>query len=221
MPALRSYLENILANAPIGVVTTDMGCRVNLANTAALRIHGLEGRDYLGSSVLSWMADTAQTEEYLRQVLNEAVSKIEFPYQVANPDGAPSATAVEATVTLLRDDHYTPIGLLLMCCDVTERQLMERRLREAERLSLVGQVAVALQHEINNPLQTVTGNAEMLLQRLDLDERARQQVHAILGDALRIVRLMERMRTLTQVRTVRYVEGIDMLDLEEFAKRDV
>ncbi len=47
--------------------------------------------------------------------------------------------------------------------DVTRLVTLETELVRKERLGLFGQMALALNHEINNPLMSILGSAESLL----------------------------------------------------------
>ncbi len=50
---------------------------------------------------------------------------------------------------------------------MTERKNLRELLVKAERLGAIGQVGVAVRHEINNPLTTVIGNIELLIERYE------------------------------------------------------
>jgi nitrogen-specific signal transduction histidine kinase/CheY-like chemotaxis protein len=63
--------------------------------------------------------------------------------------------------------------------DVTERKLVEERLRQAQRMESVGQLAGGIAHEANNMMSVVLGCADYVLQRSDLSEPVRQDVEQI------------------------------------------
>jgi len=54
---------------------------------------------------------------------------------------------------------------LALLQETEERILLERRVRSAERMAAVGNLAARLAHEIGTPLQVVAGRADMLLKR--------------------------------------------------------
>lgn len=71
--------------------------------------------------------------------------------------------------------------------DVTERKSMEERLRQAEKMDAIGQLAGGVAHDFNNQLSAITGFAEMLLESLQGDER--RLANNILNAAMRAAEL--------------------------------
>jgi two-component system, cell cycle sensor histidine kinase and response regulator CckA len=63
--------------------------------------------------------------------------------------------------------------------DLTERRHAEDRLRQAERIEVVGQLAGGMAHEANNQMSVVLGATSFILARSDLPETVRQDVEYI------------------------------------------
>jgi two-component system, cell cycle sensor histidine kinase and response regulator CckA len=63
--------------------------------------------------------------------------------------------------------------------DLTDRRRAEERLRQAERIEVVGQLAGGMAHEANNQMSVVLGAASFILARPDLPEEVRQDVEYI------------------------------------------
>jgi PAS domain S-box-containing protein len=72
--------------------------------------------------------------------------------------------------------------------DVTEFKKMEERLRQAEKMEAIGQLAGGVAHDFNNQLTGVMGYAEMLSNRLE-DESLRRYAELIVGSAKRAAEL--------------------------------
>lgn len=67
--------------------------------------------------------------------------------------------------------HGELTNLTIFYQDVTERNAMERRLSQAEKLESIGQLAAGVAHEINTPTQFVGDNTQFLQESFkDLDE---------------------------------------------------
>ena len=70
---------------------------------------------------------------------------------------------IEILATDMRQDAAVA-GIVLNCRDVTDRHELERRLRHAQRLDAVGQLAGGLAHDFNNVLTAIRGYTELLLE---------------------------------------------------------
>ncbi|MCC7133851.1 MAG: PAS domain-containing protein [Gemmatimonadales bacterium] len=75
----------------------------------------------------------------------------------------------EATRALVRSGSGTTLGLVLVARDITDRVLLEKRLMHDEQLSVVGKLAAAVAHEINNPIGVVVLYSQHALAALPPD----------------------------------------------------
>jgi len=89
-----------------------------------------------------------------------------------------------------------------------------REVLDKERLSAIIETAVAVNHEVNNPLTAILGNVQLLLlKRDDLDEELAAKLKTIETSALKIKDVTQRLMRITSPRSVEYSEGTKMLDL--------
>ena len=95
----------------------------------------------------------------------------------------------------------------------TARRAAESELARARWLAGIGETTIALEHEINNPLSALLGNAELLLMEQGLTEEQEQQVKVIREQAIRIADVVRRLARLKNPRSVEYLTGSKMLDL--------
>jgi two-component system cell cycle sensor histidine kinase/response regulator CckA len=92
-------------------------------------------------------------------------------------------------VTLARDGQHaravqieatlSPDGLeaRTLVTDITARQVLEARLRQAQKMELVGQLAGGVAHDFNNILAAMLLNLDMLQKQCELPEEARPPLH--------------------------------------------
>jgi PAS domain S-box-containing protein len=70
-------------------------------------------------------------------------------------------------------------GAVVVTQDITEKRELENRLRQAQKMEAVGQLAGGVAHDFNNLLTVVAGASELLLDRLEPDSEAYRLVQEI------------------------------------------
>ncbi|GAB4405842.1 MAG: hypothetical protein Kow00123_18230 [Anaerolineales bacterium] len=100
--------------------------------------------------------------------------------------------------------------------ELAERNLAlvraQARLIRAERLAAIGQLGLAVKHEINNPLTAILGNAEWLMeQEAGLSEEGRRALKLVHDMAIRMRDIVARLENVEDVR--RPYLGTEMIDL--------
>ncbi|MBF0544345.1 MAG: response regulator [Candidatus Riflebacteria bacterium] len=73
---------------------------------------------------------------------------------------------VDTSKVPLHDENAQVIGVLGTFIDITDRILLEERLRQSEKLEAIGQLAGGVAHDFNNQLSGILGNAELILLKL-------------------------------------------------------
>jgi DNA-binding response OmpR family regulator len=104
---------------------------------------------------------------------------------------------------------------------IAERRIAQDRARREAESELararwragIGETAIALQHEINNPLSALLGHAELLLMEYRDRGEQNEQLDIILEQARRIADVVKRIAKLRNPQTVEYIQGARMLDL--------
>jgi CheY-like chemotaxis protein len=90
---------------------------------------------------------------------------------------------------------------------------MDRRIYN-EKLAGISQLAISVNHEVNNPLMGLMGTAEMILmENRDLSEKMQRDLRTILDQARRIQSITLRLRNLDHLRTIPYDDHDSMIDL--------
>jgi DNA-binding response OmpR family regulator len=96
-----------------------------------------------------------------------------------------------------------------------EHRRMEDALRQSRYLAGIGETAVALQHEINNPLAALVGNVQLLEHGMVPGDEQNTVLREIVTQSQRIADVLRRLRDLTEAKSVDYAGGIKMLDLSK------
>lgn len=93
------------------------------------------------------------------------------------------------------------------------RRHTEEELSKARWLAGIGDATLALQHEINNPLSALLGNAELMIMDLNDKGQKNEMLNVIHEQALRIAGVVRRLRQLKNPESVDYVGGSRMINL--------
>jgi two-component system cell cycle sensor histidine kinase/response regulator CckA len=84
-------------------------------------------------------------------------------------------------------------GVVLNARDLTERLLLEERLRQSQKMDVVGQLAGGVAHDFNNLLTAVLGGSELALADLPEGHPVRRDVEGIKVAAMRGAALTKRL----------------------------
>ena len=134
---LSSYLTGVLDSLVDALLVVESN-QITLANPAASRVWGVK----VGADV-----PTA-----LRPLLREP--------------GRHELELAGRRLHEIRIAPHGPAGFVVVSADVTDIRAAERRLARSERLALVGQMLAQITHEVRNPLNALSLNAEMLSEEL-------------------------------------------------------
>jgi DNA-binding response OmpR family regulator len=93
------------------------------------------------------------------------------------------------------------------------RRRAEAELRKARYLAGIGEVSLALQHEINNPLAALLTNSSLITSGLLTPEEEKESLATIDVQARRIAEVVKRLNAIEAPRSVDYIKGQSMVDL--------
>ncbi|MDD3732443.1 MAG: histidine kinase dimerization/phospho-acceptor domain-containing protein [candidate division Zixibacteria bacterium] len=108
------------------------------------------------------------------------------------------------------------IALNVIAGQAASEAVSGRDIIDQERLKAIIEVAVTINHEVNNPLTAILGNVQlMLLNQETLDENLRNKLKIIEISALKIKDVTQKLLRLSSARTIKYADDTDMIDLSD------
>ncbi len=191
--------------------TVDLHGDLTAANKTTERFLGRTKAEIIGKSVFDLLTDEGKA--LAKRILSGEVSMGDriFEFEAIRSDGTLVPLEVSGRSIFLMNK---PVGMQFAARDVTEQKSLRALLVKAERLAAIGQVGIAMRHEINNPLTTIIGNTELLLDRLEGAEgELKKRLEVVLDNALRISEIVKRLQGIKQDKTIEYLKGVKMTDL--------
>jgi len=192
--ALRKLHERIVQGMTSGLIATDNDGIIVTANGVAAEITGRTIDALIGREVWRVLGDDEDFFGRLEERLGEnRVYRTDRSIQAADGEWK----TIGMTVARLDDedaDPETPKTVsLFMFRDLTEIKRMQRELRIRERMSVLGQMAGSIAHEIRNPLASISGSLQ-LLGRSNLrsdDPNAEELIKIVVKESDRLSRTIE------------------------------
>ncbi|RIX53113.1 histidine kinase [Paenibacillus nanensis] len=162
-------LQQFIDVAPLAVLMVDEEGRIAHANEESLRLLCLRS-DY--TSVNSLVM-----KPYNRVFLHPDDIGAKLLDQGLQGDAGATMPYTEDdkmllyTVVTLRDsDNHEVTGAALIAQDITELNKLRDEIGRMERLSLVGQMAASITHEIRNPMAVIRGFVQLIQERSPKDQ---------------------------------------------------
>src|SRR5262245_13699992 len=215
----QETLERLISRSTDIVVATDRAGRVIYYNDGASRILGYKIYEILGHNVVTLYPSLAEAKRVMKAMRSEGhggrgiVETFQTTFRSKSGEDIP----VAISGTLLHDEKGNEDGTIGFAKDL-------REILRKDQLATLGEVAVGLSHEINNPLGVIVNQLELLerdvfalahetdvsveCERIDAMRREVGRISGVLS------RLGQRAESETY-ETIDYVGPSRMIDLRE------
>jgi PAS domain S-box-containing protein len=218
----KEFLEKLIDSSVDAIIAADIHGRIILFNSGAEALTG-----YPASEALSSLEARVLYPEGTARTLMDRLRADEFGGR-----GRLSATRVEvitragervpvnmtASILYEGEREVATVGILT---DLRDRVQLERKLSDAEvrleeskRNAALMALAGTTAHELNQPLTSVLGYAELLKRKLKTDDDSYKRVDTIFREAERMKEIVKKIGKITRFETKAYVGEAQILDLE-------
>jgi PAS domain S-box-containing protein len=219
----KEFLERVIDSSVDAIVAADMHGRVLLFNRAAERCYGYLATEVVGKLNVSQLYPPGVAREVMRLIKSDmfgGVGRLEdYRCDMLGKEG--ERVPVSLSAALIYDDGK-PVASVGLFTDLRERLQMQERLaaaqqelRAREKQAIIAELAGAAAHELNQPLTSVMGYAELLKRRLDRDTPAYSAAHVIVNEAERMAEIVRKIGKITKYETKSYVGAAKILDLDK------
>lgn len=217
MPLPRIYFEKLLENSPDIVVAVDRQGLIVFYNDGARQTLGYTSDEVLGKPVIILYQSRDRAREVMRAMRSQdagppgTVKNCETIFRAK--DGSELPVAISGSITY--DETGAEVGSIGFAKDL-------RQIRKRDRLLTLGELAVSLAHEINNPLEVITNSMELLeefVRRTATDEQMiieSDRFEAVQREVAKIHAIVDRVQGLAagdEYETRQYLPGTLMTNL--------
>ena len=208
----QALLDFYLASSPVGFGLFDTSLRFTLVNDAMALINGMPAAQLVGKSPRDLVTPelAQQAEQLLRGVLETGEPVLNVPLSgstTAQPDVQRFWHVSYFPVRSGADQK--PLGVGIMCTEVTEQKRLEEQLSEAQKMEAVGRLAGGIAHDFNNLLTAIKSYSELLLAEMEASNPQREDVAEINSAADRAAGLTRQLLAFSRQQVMR-LEVIDL-----------
>ncbi len=188
---LKEFSENIVESINVGILAAGLDGRVESWNSQIEKLTGVRRQDALGRSLselfpseLCQKFDELQADQGVHNVYRMTLRPRLLETAPVKTNGSngkgglhlekfvpPRESIVNLAIAPLVSKDLKQIGRLIIFDDVTDREELERRLVQADKLSSIGLLAAGVAHEVNTPLAVISTYAQMLAKQVSGDDQ--------------------------------------------------
>jgi PAS domain S-box-containing protein len=154
----KIYFERLLEISPDIVIAVDREGKIVFYNDGAERTLGYSEEELLGEDVVGKVYPDAETARAIMKAMRDSTT--DGPDAVKNfetvvVDRSGERIPIAISGTIIRDDDGREVGSIGFAKDL-------REIRRRDQLATMGELAVSLAHEINNPLEAIGNNLDLV-----------------------------------------------------------
>jgi PAS domain S-box-containing protein len=183
----EEFQRHLLESFPELILVIDLQEHYSFVSS---RIYDLLGRnpgDLLGKRV-DELSDAPELAAVYREVRDGQKKLGTCEYRLRHHEG--DWRTMRAAASPLRDAGGRVSGVIVSVQDVTVEKKFEQQIIQSERLAAMGQMIGGFAHELNNPLTSILGMAE-LLQEDETTEPVRKQLGLLQQQARRAADIVQ------------------------------
>ncbi len=205
----QKILEKILESSPVGICLVEN--RVfKWVNNEMLKMFGYEKKEDFENADANMIYNSYEDYETAGQIIFhdlKEMGKSDFDFDLKRKDG----TIFKAHIIITSPGIENSIkSTIVIITDISQREVAQKAKMEKEKLQGVLEMAGAVCHEINQPLQTIMGYSTLYQ---DNDIISSREMKHIKAQAKRIGEITKRLSNITQYKTINYPGDTKIVDI--------
>ncbi|HUH67105.1 MAG TPA: PAS domain S-box protein [Syntrophales bacterium] len=153
--------------------------------------------------------DWKRTKEYLRKRLSGEMDSIHYQFRMVKKNG--DVISVEAYGSrIIYNGRPAIIGTIL---DISDRKLAEEEQRRSEKLRSILEMAGAVCHEMNQPMQIISGYSDLLSMNIPENDPIKEKLDIIGQQIGRMATITRKLMTIKDYKTQDYAGISRIVDI--------
>lgn len=221
----KDFLSALIESSPDAIVAADRRGTMLLWNGAAERICGIPRDEVVHRRNVESIYPPGVAREIMRKIRSAGYGppgRLEsYRTEILTATGERVPIMLSAGLVYEGGREAATVGIF---SDLRERLRIEERLAQAqqrlassEKQMLVAELAGAAAHELNQPLTSIMGYAELLIRRVERDSPAAHAAEIMIREAERMAEIVRKIGKITHYETKAYVGGTNIIDIERSA----
>ena len=185
----EKFQRDLLESFPDLILVIDLEGRYCFVSSRIRDLLGRAPEDLLGKKIEE--DNQEHSPEFLALYRDVSTGRKKFgfcEFRARHRDG--SWRTMRAAASPLFDAEGNASGVIVSVRDITVEKKLEQQIIQSERLAAMGQMIGGFAHELNNPLTSIMGMAE-LLQDAEVPETARKQLAMLQQQARRAADIVQ------------------------------
>ncbi len=218
----KTFLESMINSSVDAIIAADMKGSLILFNQGAERITGYTAEEVIGKMHITQFYPPGVAKEVMRLLHDEhngGVGRLKATRkELIAKDGEVIPIQISAWCVMDDGKEVATAGIFT---DLREHLRIERKLSQAqdkvmksEQQAVIAELAGATAHELNQPLTSVLGYAEMAKRKLDDPDAISRIVDTIITESERMADIVRKIGRITHYETKSYVGGQRIVDLD-------
>ena len=193
----------------IAVVGTDY--LYYYVNPAYISVHGLSTGDFLGRHIKDFLGEDV-FNNIVKPNLERCIKGEDVRYEEWFDFPKAGVLYMDVRYLPLRNDQENIDRIVVILRDISYLKKAEEAKINHEKLQTTVELAGTYNHEINNPLCSLSGYLQ-LLKQIETDPKKISYIEKALNDTVRINKVTKKLAKATSVKTVDYPGGGKILEV--------